>query len=1092
MQKKVILLLCMMLTFMMITPAIVHANKTGAEAVKTLPSLDEGVTEKIEKDAKNKDDNSENADLLQERLNQDESAKSEGVSDLSVWTMYARFIMTSAQKDEAKKGGKEDKNALEKAFDGAISGIIGDGGVTLDIPYKKMYSLSNELRGKKGDDKDTSGTQLASFLGTYSHYNYIDTVSGNRIASTTSNGISFVLKMIAGFIIVTSLAVYYMINSLLSLLVNGMIEINPFKILGFGDDKNIALENPIAKGIQTILYEIGLDDTFFTVITEFGLIFVVAFFGFKLMKYLSDKDFTGVWKTLQKFGIQIFTMFAMIPIIMLIYSEAAKGIKAMNEETSVNSNLASQYILDVRGWAASQNLSPAGINSKAFPSSNASKEYIDNTFSPISSRQMIADINRQTYQTLYGEGLGKKIGFDLVQNWSMNENFNVNTYFGDIQRGTLPNGDTELPAHTDFLTYYPNASYKDIEYAIWSGTQNVNDKLRDVKNPQFKPKEPIGVYEKVTFSTQSVALMLQSSFDKSGTHFYAYNLAPTGMQGNMKNLSTVKTEWKTHTMPGEGSLGIFASGLSLTAKSLGYAILGIGCIIALLTVNLFETAGRFFKSLFKAIMFGDFNQAVALLFISISFLVSSLIAMLLPSLFVNFITVLTGAINLVTQNFLPSSILEMIGGIATLYLCYKVGWGGKVGTKKISPAKAIIGIPSEMAIGFADRVDMMSGQNIGDGFKQGMRGAEYKGRQNTRELGKAAANSSQNARRRLKGGSKGVVMTGAKEAAKGFVTGGVGGAAAGGAVGAAKGGYKGMKTPETGAKLSASGLKKNIKEGHQEGQKKKQQKEMESSYTTYRSGNPSLGAKNVSLEDRKNNFSNTEYNNLKGSSNADEFKNNLSSSSNGESVAYNTPSGRTALQGTEFVDDKGSVSNQKVQAFKTEYQQAEKDGKVTDEMKQKKEQLDNSFNAGAEQLYSNHPNAGKSNQSLNSSDIKRSDKASEINQASRSNNPTTSKVNTDGNSKAATDLSKSKSTAESKNIPQNTTASKNKAVKPKTNGVPKGGALRLTPEERQALKLKYSERERFRQRRAKEQAERQARIDKRVREMRERRNRPEE
>lgn len=1092
MQEKVILLLCMMLTFMMITPAIVHANKTGAEAVRTLPSLDEGVTEKIEKDAKNKDDNSENADLLQERLNQDESAKSEGVADNSVWTMYAQFIMTSAKKEDGNENKKTDKNALEKAFDGAISGIIGDGGVTLDIPYKKMYSLSNDLSGKKGKEKDITGTQLASFLGTYSHYNYIDTVSGNRIASTTSNGISFVLKMIAGFIIVTSLAVYYMINSLLSLLVNGMIEINPFKILGFGDDKNIALENPIAKGIQTILYEIGLDDTFFTVITEFGLIFVVAFFGFKLMKYLSDKDFTGVWKTLQKFGIQIFTMFAMIPIIMLIYSEAAKGIKAMNEETSVNSNLASQYILDVRGWAASQNLSPSGLYNPAFPNSNASKEYIDNTFSPISSRQMIADINRQTYQTLYGEGLGKKIGFDLVQNWSMNENFNVNTYFGDIQRGTLPNGDNDLPAHTNFLTHYPNASYKDIEYAMWSGTQNVNDKLRDVKNPQFKPKEKIGVFEENTFSTQSVALMLQSSFDKSGTHFYAYNLAPTGMQGNMKNLSTVKTEWKTHTMPGEGSLGIFASGLSLTAKSLGYAILGIGCIIALLTVNLFETAGRFFKSLFKAIMFGDFNQAVALLFISISFLVSSLIAMLLPSLFVNFITVLTGAINLVTQNFLPSSILEMIGGIAILYLCYKVGWGGKVGTKKISPAKAIIGIPSEMAIGFADRVDMMSGQNIGDGFKQGMRGAKYKGRQNTRELGKAAANSSQNARRRLKGGSKGVVMTGAKEAAKGFVTGGVVGAAAGGAVGAAKGGYKGMKTPETGAKLSASGLKKNIKEGHQEGQKKKQQKEMESSYTTYRSGNPSLGAKNVSIEDGKNNFSNTEYNNLKGSSNADEFKNNLSSSSNGESVAYNTPSGRTALQGTEFVDDKGSVSNQKVQAFKTEYQQAERDGKVTDEMKQKKEQLDNSFNAGAEQLYSNHPNAGKSNQSLNSSDIKRSDKASEINQASRSNNPTTSKVNTDGNSKAATDLSKSKSTAESKNILQNTTASKNKAVKPKTNGVPKGGALRLTPEERQALKLKYSERERFRQRRAKEQAERQARIDKRVREFRERRNRPEE
>lgn len=751
--------------------------------------------------------------LLKEEKNEGGNAAVAGegaknLKDESMWTIYAQFMMKKADKEERKTQEEENKKGkIEKAFNGMVNGIIGEGGIKLDIPYNKMYSLSNQLRGnKKAEEKDTSGTQMASFLSTYSSYNYIDSISGNKVAAQTSNVFTLIAKLLAGFIIIVSLALYYIVDGLLRTLVDALIELNPFKLLGFGEDTT-PFKNPINKAIQNMFNSIGLDNPFFEAISSFGLIFIIGVFGFMLMKYLSDKNLQGIWAVLRKFAVQIFTIFAMIPLIMMLYSEVGKSIKKTQEENAITSNVASQYILNVRGWAASQNLSPTGTENTDVPYETAKNGHVDKDFDPTSKREMIADINRITYNTLYGKKLSKQMGFQLVDNWMKNDNFNVNTYMGDIQRGSLPNGGNEdLPAFENYNQVYPNASAKDIEYVIWSATQNVNEKLRDVNNSQFKSDEPIGVREN-TFSTQSVALMLQSSFDSGGAHFYSYNLSATGQQSNAKNVSTVPTEWKSFTMPGDGTLGVIASGLGLTSKSLGYAILGGAAIFALLTVNLWEAGGKFLLSIVRAVSLGSFNHSVSAFFLSISILVSALIGFLLPQILINFVTAMVGVVNSKTNSVIPSSITEIVSSIVILVLCYYIGIGAKVGAKKVSPMKMMVGAPNNMAIAFTDRINVLGGNNIGEGLRQGFRGAKQQARSDASDLankGKETVqgtiakpiNTAKTTARKTKDTAKGVTLDGAKGAAVGFATGGLAGATGGAAKGAAKGGFKGATGKE--------------------------------------------------------------------------------------------------------------------------------------------------------------------------------------------------------------------------------------------------------------------------------------------------------
>ncbi|WP_390491213.1 hypothetical protein, partial [Staphylococcus pseudintermedius] len=76
---------------------------------------------------------------------------------------------------------KSNDSGIQKMVKNAIGSFMGDGGVEVDIPFNEMYSIGVDL-GEINNDKENStqaGRQLASFFSTFSHYGYIETVSGN-------------------------------------------------------------------------------------------------------------------------------------------------------------------------------------------------------------------------------------------------------------------------------------------------------------------------------------------------------------------------------------------------------------------------------------------------------------------------------------------------------------------------------------------------------------------------------------------------------------------------------------------------------------------------------------------------------------------------------------------------------------------------------------------------------------------------------------------------------------------------------------------------------------------------------------------------
>lgn len=213
-------------------------------------------------------------------------------------------------------------------------------------------------------------------------------------------------------------------------------------------------------------------------------------------------------------------------------------------------------------------------------------------------------------------------------------------------------------------------SKTDLKSVIWSSTQNVNKKTKDVTNENFDPSLTIGSMGEQAFSTQSVALMLQSSFDDMSAKFYAYNFAPTGLQGNLKNLMTVKTEWKEMTLPGDGVIGVFGSWLSLIAESIAYICIALAVILALLTTNMFAAMLAFGKQLFRALIYGSVNSAMATFLIYLGGIGSVLISVGLPGLFIKLIQSIGDGITMATQNVIPSGFVDIITAVAMMFFAW--------------------------------------------------------------------------------------------------------------------------------------------------------------------------------------------------------------------------------------------------------------------------------------------------------------------------------------------------------------------------------------------------------------------------------------
>ncbi|HDK3864884.1 TPA: hypothetical protein PR959_001563 [Staphylococcus aureus] len=554
-------------------------------------------------------------------------------ADNSFWTLYARILMV-----EGKDEGNEDKNDdgyIEGKVKNVVGKFIGSGGVSINIPFNKMYSLGNDL----SEEQTNAGQQLASFLSTFNHYGYIDTVSGNRLAAQSTGFFDSLTKFVGGTILIITQVLVAFFQFLLGSLVSFFSQLNILSFMGVTDTLSSDSDNPFIRAIYGFVEGIGINPLLFNMVVSISFFVMVAIFLFKIMAILSDKGFafSRMSEPAKKLLVQFCVCFPIPIIVGMLVGGLASSVQDVVKDEKFSASPPEQYILNDRKWAAATNLSPSGLQGGKVPNAGSEAQHIDADFAPSSSRDLISQINTTSYNITEGEKSKSKIGFDLIFGWMQNDTFNVNTYFSDI-RQTVSGQDTKsaFAAYTGIDSYYPKMkSYTQLDNYIWSAVPPSEKKEADPKNDKFKPDKPLGVRDNDSFSTQSVALLLQSSFENDGANFYAYNIAPTGLQGTAKNMSTVKTEWRSYTMPGEGIIGKVGSYLALITQALLTSIIIFGCIHALIFTNFFKVAILTFKHWWLALIKGSPIHMMSATVLALTVPLTPLIAYALPTLLIS-------------------------------------------------------------------------------------------------------------------------------------------------------------------------------------------------------------------------------------------------------------------------------------------------------------------------------------------------------------------------------------------------------------------------------------------------------------------------
>ena len=752
----------------------------------------------------------------------------------SRWTLFAQIIMGQAidTKEEEKKE-EDKKNWVEKAFDGAISGIIGDGGVQLDIPYTKFSALNKELTKKDVDEYEggEEGQALASTFATFSQYGYISSLSGNKLATGFKEAIGDFGRMGGGVIAYIALIFYALMNDLLKLVLDGLVALNPYSLLGFDKGKSaLPGDNPLSKHLRKLFDAIGLNGELFGTLMELGLIIIVFLFVMKLMLNLAQTRFAEAGKNSYRFIVRLFVIFAGLPLLLVMSASVAKTAKSYVKATHVTDSPAISHLIDSRAMASGLNMSPSALkNSGESPHVSAEENYIDKKYNPAkkSSRNRISTINQEAYKRLYGAEDTKDISFKLVGKWLQGNKFDVNTYMSDLR------ANADLPGVSNFKDEYAKAknlsgakkealTRRDLESVMWSSTQNTDEDLRKPDHKNYDPTMNIGVVNDASFSTQSVVLMLQSDFDSSSAKFYAYNMAPQGQQANSKNISTIKTEWFEISMPGEGLFGVFGSWVSLIAESLSYVIISSAVIMALISSVFVSAFFKFFKQIWQSLVFGSVHSLLATFLIYLGTIGSILMAVGLPGAITKFVEGLQSVILEISQDNVPSGIIEIVGSTIVLFIAYWMSYGGRVASTGETPVRLLVTFFVSMALEFENRVAELNRQGAtsfraaGEGLRQAGRSKMNTASQSFKAGARESGNS-------LKGVSKGAMKGATRGAVKGAVvasaTGGVGTAGAvamaskeglkGAGMGAVKG-SKNRKGTEQGLEkaLGESGLDK--------------------------------------------------------------------------------------------------------------------------------------------------------------------------------------------------------------------------------------------------------------------------------------------
>ncbi|MEX2935970.1 hypothetical protein [Staphylococcus saprophyticus] len=965
-----------------------------------------------------------------------------------IWTNYAQIMMASAVKEENKKKAKkneEEKNKTIKdkvtgfvtaPFNKKINGILGSGGVTFEEPFSKMASDSSKIDAGKHsaeqgyEPSGKAGQVTASYLATYNKYGYIDSKSGNSIANGVGAGATKFVRFFAGGIAILGLMMYYLINRMQDFIANTMVSINPYQLFKLSDGDAKMPSNPVTDSLNKVIDFIGFSRELTYAAMGLGITFIVMYYTLKFLVGLRRGSIHGIWGAVKEGCTRLFVIVLMLTFLSSTAYMTGVLLKGIKDKTQIGDNSIVSHLYDSKSMASGTNLSPTGGVSTDKPDAGMDKNYIDKKFDPSLSRKRIADANKNANWILHGtpkttEG-SKNLSYDLVSRYMDAGRFNVNNYIADLRRGKDQTGTGDyLPGiktyPEDFAKKGEKASRTSLEYSMWSATQNVDKNLRKPDFDKFKPGgttgvspgKSTGVIDNSTFSTQSVVLMLQSSFDGENAKLNLYNLGASGEQAGMKSISTIKTEWNAVSLPGDGPIGKFASWLGMISQSVSYSLIGLAVLMAMFTTNLLVGYVLFIKQAFKTLLTGSFNSAMATFLLYAGTTFSTVVATFLPDMFNTFIQSLSAGLADHLKGFIPPSLVEIVSSLFIMYFAWMIGWKWKIQPMNETPVRIMSTILTRTAIAFESRVKELDREGGGTSFKTAAKGVYKEARTKfaeakegaTRDVSGAIATYSNKTKDSAVGSYMGAVQGAATGAKSGNPLRTFSGGAKGAGVGA-KSGYSNATADKKGKDEISSNVSQSIAnspsmakeyEGSQARKDRKQNKTYDKraairqkaldrmngakasdankftnknlskqlsvpvedsarenyrhSERKYRTFKASQAAAYATDKNGNPIFKQNELRQLNDADDMEGYTNNLKATSRGNEYALTTESAKTALLNSQFLDENGEVDVEKVEKFEQALDEKQSKGQLTDEDMQQKALIDSAFVSGAQERY---------------------------------------------------------------------------------------------------------------------------------------------
>src|SRR5699024_2743776 len=141
-------------------------------------------------------------------------------------------------------------------------------------PYTQFSALNKELTKKPVDKYEggEEGQALASTFATYSQYGYINSLSGNKLATGDTEFIGNIGRFTGGLVAYIDFVFYSAISFLLEMVLVCLVALNPYSLLCL--DEGIAGlpgDHPLSKGLRNLFETIGLNGKFFVTLTELRL-----------------------------------------------------------------------------------------------------------------------------------------------------------------------------------------------------------------------------------------------------------------------------------------------------------------------------------------------------------------------------------------------------------------------------------------------------------------------------------------------------------------------------------------------------------------------------------------------------------------------------------------------------------------------------------------------------------------------------------------------------------------------------------------------------------------------------------------------------